>query len=47
MSPFAASLDQARKSRRVWFVGLSAMLVLWFVVYEQLLPFAQWLVAST
>ncbi len=47
MSPFAASLDQARKSRRVWFVGLSAMLVLWFVVYEQLLPFAQWLVAQT
>lgn len=47
MTMLAASLGEARKSQGVWFAGLTIAVVLWFVAYRQLLPFAQWLVAQT
>ena len=42
----AASLSQARQSQRVWFASLAVAIILWFAVYQQLLPFARWLVAQ-
>lgn len=47
MNTLAASLGQARKSQTVWFIGLALGIALWFAVYRQLLPFAQWLVSQT
>jgi len=46
MNTIAASLGAARKSQGAWFVGLTLAVALWFAVYGQLLPFAQWLVAQ-
>ncbi|MCJ2177372.1 permease [Novosphingobium album (ex Hu et al. 2023)] len=47
MNTHALSLQQMRKSQAVWFAGLAAALALWFALYWQLLPSAQWLVAQT
>ncbi|MCT2398736.1 permease [Novosphingobium mangrovi (ex Huang et al. 2023)] len=45
MTTLAASLGRARKSQGAWMAGLAVAVVLWFAIYRQLLPFAQWLVA--
>ena len=47
MNSIAASLGRARKSQGMWFAGLAMAIALWFAVYGQLLPSAQWLVAQT
>lgn len=47
MRTLAASLGHARQSHRVWFAGLAVAGTLWFAVYQQLLPFAQWAVLQT
>jgi uncharacterized membrane protein YraQ (UPF0718 family) len=47
MNTSALSLQHMRKSQAVWFAGLGAAIALWFALYRQLLPFAQWLVAQT
>lgn len=46
MNTLAASLGQARKSQGIWFAGIAIFVMLWFAIYNQLLPFAQWLVAQ-
>jgi uncharacterized membrane protein YraQ (UPF0718 family) len=46
MNTIAASLGAARKSQGIWFAGLATAVALWFAVYGQLLPFAQWLAAQ-
>lgn len=45
MNTITASLGHARKSQAAWFASLAVLLILWFAIYRQLLPFAQWLVA--
>ncbi len=47
MTSVTGPLQTARKSPTVWFAGLAIALTLWFVLYQQLLPMAQWLVAQT
>jgi len=47
MNTTAASLGQARKSQGIWFAGLVLAAAVWFAIYRQLRPFAQWLVAQT
>ncbi|WP_067734768.1 permease [Novosphingobium naphthalenivorans] len=47
MNTHALSLKDMRKSQAIWFAGIAAALVLWFALYRQLLPSAQWLVAQT
>lgn len=46
MNTLAASLGAARKSQTAWFVGIAVFVAAWFILYNQLLPFAQWLVAQ-
>ena len=46
MNTIAASLGQARKSQGIWFAGIAIFVAAWFVIYNQLLPFAQWLVTQ-
>ena len=46
MNSLSASLTTARKSPAVWFVGLSIAVVAWFAIYNQLLPFAHYLVGQ-
>ncbi|MFC3096212.1 hypothetical protein [Alteraurantiacibacter palmitatis] len=46
MNTIAASLGQARKSQGIWFAGIAIFVAAWFAIYNQLLPFAQWLVAQ-
>lgn len=46
MNTIAASLGQARKSQGIWFVGIAIFVAAWFAIYNQLLPFARWLVAQ-
>lgn len=47
MNSITASRVAARKSQGFWFAGLALAVVLWFAIYRQLLPFAQWLVVQT
>ena len=46
MNTIAASLGQARKSQGIWFAGIAIFVAAWFVIYNQLPPFAQWLVTQ-
>ena len=46
MNTIAASLGQARKSQGIWFAGIAIFVAAWFVLYNQLLPFARWLVTQ-
>ncbi len=46
MNTITASMGQARKSPAVWFAGIIIFVVMWFAIYNQLLPFAQWLVVQ-
>lgn len=46
MNTIAASLGQARKSQGIWFAGIALFVAGWFILYNQLLPFAQWLVTQ-
>ena len=46
MNTIASSLGQARKSQGIWFAGIAIFVTAWFVLYNQLLPFARWLVTQ-
>ncbi|MDO8289484.1 MAG: permease [Parvibaculum sp.] len=46
MNSVTASINAARRSQGVWFTGLAITIGLWFVLYQQLLPLAQWMVAQ-
>lgn len=46
MNTLTASLGQARKSQGIWFTGIAVFIAAWFAIYNQLLPFAQWLVTQ-
>ncbi|MDE1918707.1 MAG: permease [Sphingomonadales bacterium] len=46
MNTLPASLSQARKSQTAWFIGIAIFVLVWFTTYNQLLPFAQYLVGK-
>src|SRR3546814_19889863 len=46
MNAIAAILGQARKSQGIWFAVIAIFAAAWFVFYNQLLPFALWLVSQ-
>lgn len=46
MTSLTASLAEVRKSQTIWFVGIILFVAAWFALYNQLLPFAQWLVGQ-
>jgi uncharacterized membrane protein YraQ (UPF0718 family) len=46
MTSVTEGLGATRKTNAVWFGGLAIVIALWFVIYQQLHPFAQWLVGQ-